>query len=92
MNYKVDNSWGYYSEALIALRASLWMDYYGYSKEYDYILEKWVEGIIKNFDYNPLSQELDPNSGKASLASPNYSSTILLIKYAIKRLRLNEDN
>jgi len=90
LNYKIDNSWGYYSEALIALRASLWMDYYGYSKDYDQLLNKWVKGIIKNFKYCPLSQELDPDTGVASMSSPNYSSTIVLIKYAIKRLKLNE--
>ena len=87
-NHKMNNSWGYYSQALIALRCSLWMDEYGYSKEYDNLLAKWVEGLVNNFEYNPMSQELDPITGKASGASPWYSTAMLLFIYAIKRLKL----
>ena len=63
--YKRDNSWGYYSEALIALRCSLWMDKYNLSNEYNHILEKWIEGLTNNFNINPMSQELDPITGIA---------------------------
>lgn len=87
-NHKMNNSWGYYSQALIALRCSLWMDEYSYSKEYDNLLAKWVEGLVNNFEYNPMSQELDPITGKASGASPWYSTAMLLFIYAIKRLKL----
>lgn len=86
--HKMRNSWGYYSQALIALRCSLWMDEYGYSKEYDNLLARWVEGLVNNFDYNPMSQELDPITGEASLASPWYSTSMLLFIYAIRRLKL----
>jgi len=84
----MDNSWGYYSQALIALRCSLWMDDYGYSKDYDYILSKWVEGFVNNYDKYPFSQELDPNSGIGSNGSIWYSSAMLLFIYATRRLKL----
>ena len=88
IKYKMPNSWGYYSQALIALRMSLWADYYSLSDYYNHVLKMWIEGIIKNFDSNPFPQELDPFSGAASQASSDYSSSILLFIYAVRRLKL----
>ena len=87
-NYKKPNSWGYYSQALIALRCSLWMDEYNYSKDYDHLLEMWVKGLINNYQSNPMAQELDPNDGISSGASVWYSSSMLLFIYAVRRLNL----
>lgn len=87
-DHKMPNSWGYYSQALIALRCSLWMDYYGYKKEYDHILYKWLDRFIKYYDDMPFGQELDPISGECSGASLNYSTSILLFLYAIRRLKI----
>lgn len=84
----MDNSWGYYSQALIALRCYLWMDKYNLKDVYDNILKKWVEGLNKNFNINPMAQELDPNSGISTKSSPWYSSSMLLYIYACKRLKL----
>ena len=86
--HKMPNSWGYYSQALIAIRCSLWMDEYGYSDFYNHILSKWVEGLINNFDKNPMSQELDPVTGISSGASTWYSTSMLLFIYAVKRLKM----
>ena len=83
---KMPNSWGYYSQALIALRCSLWMDKYGYSDDYDFILKKWMEGFINNYEKYPFSQELDPITGISSGASIWYSSSMLLYIYAYERL------
>lgn len=88
LNHKMPNSWGYYSQALIALRCSLWMDEYGFSNDYDYILKQWVNGLIKNYDKYPMSQELDPITGDSSGASLWYSSSMLLFLYAVNRLKL----
>ena len=86
--HKMPNSWGYYSQALIALRCSLWMDYYGYIKDYDYILYKWLDRFVMDYKNNPFGQEIDPIDGKSSGASLWYSSSMLLFLYAIKRLKL----
>ena len=83
------NSWGYYSQSLVALRCSLWMDYYGFSSDYDYILGKWIEGIESNYIKYPFSQELDPNTGISSGASEWYSTSMLLYIYACNRLTKN---
>lgn len=88
ISHKMPNSWGYYSQALIALRCSLWMDDYGYSNDYDHILSKWVEGLVDNFDEYPMSQELDPITGKSPGSSLWYSTSMLLFIYAVRRLKL----
>ncbi len=87
-DHKMPNSWGYYSQALIALRCSLWMDYYGYKKDYDELLYKWLDKLIEYYDTLPFGQELDPKSGECSGASLNYSTSIILFLYAIRRLKL----
>ena len=87
-NYKKPNSWGYYSQALIALRCSLWMDDYNFSKDYDHLLEMWIKGLVNNYRNNPMSQELDPINGLSSGASIWYSSSMLLFIYAARRLNL----
>ena len=78
------NSWGYYSQGLTALRCARWMDHYGYSKDYDHLLAKWVEAMTRS-DMN-FSQELDPVTGEMSKSSEWYSSALLLYVYACRRL------
>ena len=90
--HKMPNSWGYYSQSLIALRCSLWMDYYGYAKDYDFILYKWLDRFVKEYDNNPFPQEIDPITGESSGASLGYSTSLLLFMYAIKRLKLLKSN
>lgn len=82
------NCWGYYTQGLIALRCSLWMDEYGYSADYDYILSRWVEAITEHSDRIKFSQELDPTSGVPTRSSEWYSTTMLLYIYAARRLGL----
>ena len=78
------NSWGYYTQGLTALRCARWMDYYGYSADYDHLLAKWVEAVTRS-DMN-FSQELDPITGEMSKSSEWYSSVMLLYVYACRRL------
>ena len=80
------NSWGYYSQALTALRCGRWMDHYGYGADYDHVLQKWVEGINRGALH--FAQELDPITGEMSRSSEWYSSAMLLYLYACRRLKL----
>ncbi len=80
------NCWGYYTQGLIALRGTLWMDKYGFSAEYDYICEKWLEAWARSFGTFNLGQELDPITGDPTPSSEWYSSTMLMFLYAAKRL------
>ena len=81
------NCWGYYSQALTALRAQRWMDYYGRSADYDALLEKWVD-VYANQTEIMFSQELDPYTGIPTDCSRWYSSGMLTYIYAVKRLKL----
>lgn len=89
-NHGMKNCWGYYSQALIALRCTLWMDVYGFSDDFDYICQKWLEAWTSCFSEFKLGQELDPITGKPTNASEWYSSCMLFYLYAAKRLNLYE--
>lgn len=82
---KTGNSWNYYSQALTVLRCTQWMDYYGYSKEFDAILEKWVRQWAFS-EKIMFGQELDPFTGEPSDCSEWYSSCMLVFVYAVRRL------
>lgn len=82
------NCWGYYTQGLIVLRCSRWMDEYGYSNDYDHILKKWVEAFTAHSDVIMFSQELDPITGIPTDASEWYSTTMIVYIYAVRRLGL----
>lgn len=86
--HKDFNCWGYYTQGLIVLRCSRWMDYYGWSEEYEYILSKWLETWTEHFDEIKLAQEIDPITGIPTKSSEWYSSCMLNYVYAARRLKL----
>lgn len=81
------NSWGYFSQGLIALRATRWMDDYGLSAEFDTLCERWLDAWTRCFDRIKMAQELDPMTGEPSPSSEWYSSCMLFYLYAAKRLK-----
>ena len=83
-----NNCWGYFSQGLIALRSTLWMDFYGKSKEFDAMAKKWVSAWTNCYDTMKLGQELDPFDGTPSDCSQWYSSCMLFYVYSAKRLGL----
>ena len=82
------NCWGYFTEGLIELRCTRWMDYYGFTADFDYICRKWVEAWTEHYDTIKFGQELDPVTGIPSKCSEYYSSCMLFYIYAAKRLGL----
>ena len=84
--HETSNCWGYYSQGLIALRCTLWMDKYGFSKEFDRLCGAWVEAWTEHFDTLKMGQELDPISGVPTNCSEWYSSTMLFYIHAARRL------
>ena len=82
------NCWGYFSQGLIALRCTRWMDAYGWSEDFDHLCEKWIEAWTRCYDDFKFGQELDPFTGKPSECSEWYSSCMLFYIYAAKRLHL----
>lgn len=80
------NCWGYFSQALIALRCIRWMDSYHMSEDFDKLCEKWLSAWTGCFDTFHLGQELDPVTGIPSASSEWYSSCMLFYTYAARRL------
>ena len=83
------NCWGYFSQGLIALRCTRWMDDYDMSEEFDILCEKWLTAWTDCFDEIKFGQELDPISGHSSPSSEWYSSTMLFYLYSAKRLGID---
>lgn len=82
------NCWGYFSQALIALRCTRWMDAYGWGEDFDHLCEKWIEAWTRCYDRFKLGQELDPYTGDPSACSEWYSSCMLFYVYAAQRLKI----
>lgn len=82
------NCWGYFSQGLIALRCTRWMDRYGYGKDFDHLCERWIAAWTRCYDSFKLGQELDPFTGEPSSSSEWYSSCMLFYIYAARRLDL----
>lgn len=82
------NCWGYFTQGLIGLRGTLWLDKYGFSGDYDELCKKWLIAWTNCFDNFKLGQELDPVSGEPSKSSEWYLSTMLFYYYSAKRLNI----
>ncbi|MBQ7039595.1 MAG: alpha-L-rhamnosidase [Clostridia bacterium] len=78
------NSWNFYAEALVALRAERWMEHYGKQADYEKLLYKWVECYTESDLL--FGQEFHPITGKPSDCSPNYSSALLFFIRAMRKL------
>jgi hypothetical protein len=71
------NSWGGASQALTALRAGRWMDHYGRSAEFAYLMEQWCEAMQRDMSFR---QQLDPLTGSFTEGDlPNYSPACLVL-------------
>ncbi len=80
------NCWGYYSQGLIALRATMWMDSYGFSSDFDRLCRAWVCAWTEHYDKLKLGQELDPITGFPTRSSEWYSSCMLFYLFASERI------
>lgn len=82
------NDWGYYAQGNVILRTVRWMEHYGKTEDMLKIMEKWVSawcrpGILR------FGQELHPITGEPSACSEWYSTTMLYLLYAMRRLGLD---
>ncbi len=82
------NCWGYFSQALIALRCSLWMDEYGLGKEFDHLCAQWLTACTEHSGEIKFGQELDPITGVPSPCANFYSAGMLFYIYAARRLKI----
>ncbi|HEX3436531.1 MAG TPA: alpha-L-rhamnosidase [Pseudacidobacterium sp.] len=69
------NSWGGASQALTALRAGRWLDYYGHPAEFSTLMQQWCEAIQRDMTFR---QQIDPLSGAFTQGDlPDYSPAAL---------------
>lgn len=92
VGHKTFNCWGYYTQGLIVLRCTRWMDAYGWGKDFDYICEKWLKTWTEHYDTVKLAQEIDPLTGIPTKSSEWYSSCMLDYLYAARRLGIWDGN
>jgi hypothetical protein len=77
------NSWGGASQALTALRAPRWMEYYGKYADLTQLMGRWVSAILEAADF---LQQLDPQTGAFTPDRAGYSPTALVLLDFIWRL------
>ena len=71
------NSWGGPTQALTALRAPRWMEHYGRSAEFSFMMTRWCEGLMADMTFR---QQMDPQTGKFTQEDlPNYSPAALVM-------------
>lgn len=71
------NSWGGASQALTALRAGRWFDYYGRAAEFAFVMDRWCEAIQAGMTFR---QQMDPADGKFTTGGETaYSPTALVM-------------
>ena len=78
------NSWGCQSQALTALRATLWMEHYGKAEDFEAFMRVWVGAIARSAQH--FSQEMHPVTGIFSECAPYYTPTLLLYLDFVDRL------
>ncbi len=78
------NSWGGASQALTALRAPRWMEYYGKRAELKHLMQQWCEAIMRHTEFR---QQMDPLTGDFTQADPSgYSPAALVFLDFARRL------
>jgi len=83
------NSWGGASQALTALRAPRWMEYYGKGAEMRTMMRAWVDAISRSGPNGAgeFRQQMDPMTGEFTMADPSgYSPAALVYLDFMRRL------
>jgi hypothetical protein len=61
------------------------MEKYGFTKEFDKVCSRFLQGWTNCFDTVKMGQELDPITGIPTTCSEWYSSGMLMYLYCAKR-------
>ena len=77
------NSWGGASQALTALRAPRWFDFYGKSTDLVMMMEKWLQALVKDKGFK---QQINPWTGEFTPAGEGYSPAMLVMMEFVSRL------
>jgi hypothetical protein len=71
----VANSWGGPAQALTALRAPRWMEYYGKPADLAYLMQQWTSAIARATAFH---QQMDPADGTFTSDTGDYSPAALV--------------
>jgi hypothetical protein len=84
------NSWGGASQALTALRAPRWLEFYGKSSELSYLMERWCQALQHDGTFR---QQLDPLTGDFTKAGdPGYSpAALVMVDFTWRLAGVRED-
>jgi len=77
------NSWGGASQALTALRAPRWFDYYGKSSDFVIMMEKWLQALVRAKGFR---QQMNPWTGEFTNTADGYSPAMLVLLDYVSRL------
>ncbi|HWB31605.1 MAG TPA: hypothetical protein VG714_00365 [Acidobacteriaceae bacterium] len=78
------NNWGGASQALTALRAPRWMEYYGKKAELKHVMQQWCSAIMRHGEFR---QQMDPLTGDFTQPDPGgYSPAALTFLDYARRL------
>ncbi|MGB6544471.1 MAG: hypothetical protein WBE97_02495, partial [Candidatus Acidiferrales bacterium] len=87
-----ENSWGGASQALTALRATRWMEYYKKPADFAHLMQQWVASICRAGEFY---QQIDPVDGTSTQAPANYSPAALVLfdfTWRLAGVRQADDN
>jgi hypothetical protein len=70
------NSWGGATQALTALRAPRWMEYYGKPADLAWMMQRWTEAISRYIEFR---QQMDPLTGDFTQIDPSGYSPAALV-------------
>ena len=84
------NSWGGAAQALTAMRAPRWMDHYGRSSDFAYMMDQWCEALQRDGTFR---QQIDPVSGAITPEeAPKYSpSSLVMTTYTWRLAGVHEE-
>jgi hypothetical protein len=74
-----NNSWGGASQALTALRAPRWFEYYGRSVDLRHLMGRWVEAIVRA---PAFMQQMNPWTGEFSTSAGYSPAMCVLVDFA----------
>jgi hypothetical protein len=70
------NSWGGAAQALTSLRAPPWMEHYGKSAEQAWMMQRWLQALLRAGEFR---QQMDPLTGEFTSADPGGYSPAALV-------------
>ena len=85
------NSWGGAAQALTALRAGRWFDYYGRAAEFTFMMDRWCNALENDMTFR---QQMDPLNGAFTREDmPNYSpAALVMLDYTWRLAGVREES